>query len=335
MIRRLSGTHRLGSVLDELPFWDLADGVVFLEDGRMEVGLEVQPPSPLFASGAALARAWPSLKALLRLGVPEGERARVLVEAVPADGEALRRYAAGTVTADPLLARLAEAKVALLEAERLGGHLLDWRCYLSCTLSPTAKRAKGSAFAPSELTEALARAHALRERLHNLLENAGYAPQPMASQEVFGLIWRYLNPGLVPARAPRFLPFEGRAGYLPAEALADLPDIQTPTLKRQLAASPVENSDPRHLVMGERYVATVAFQGMPDETETGMIRRVLERAAGASFYLVLDYQHEPYGPSSPACKPRPESSTPWPTPAAPPIPQPAWACARPRGSSST
>lgn len=296
MLERLSPTHRLGSVLDELPFWDLAQEVVFLDDGRMEVGIEIQPPSPLFASSQALEKGWLTLKTLLRLGIPEGERARVIVEAVPADGGTLERYLQDTSSDHPLLTRLTEAKADWLERERLEGYLLEWRCYLSCTLSPAQKRRRGLAFSPAELEEALSQAHSLRERLVNLLENAGYAPRPMDNQAIFDLIWRYLNPGLVPAKAPLFLGFDQRAGYLPAEILGELPDLQTPTLKRQLVASPLDNSDPRHLLVGERYLTTLAFQGMPDETEVGMIRRVMSQTAGASFYLVLDYQHEPYGP---------------------------------------
>jgi len=296
MLERLSQKNRLGSLLDELPFWDLSDGVVLLEDARMEVGIEIQPPSPLFASGPALEKGWLTLKTLLRLGIPEGERARVIVEAVPADGDILQRYREDTASDHPLLARLTEAKVRLLEEERLEGHLLQWRCYLSCTVSPAQKRRKGLAFAPAELEEALSRAHAVRERLVNLLENAGYTPKAMDSQAIFELIWRYLNPGLVPARPPGFLEWNSRPGYLPTEVLSELPDIQTPTLKRQVATSPVDNSDPRYLVLGERYLTTVAFQGLPDETEVGMIQRVMRQAAGASFYLVLDYAHEPYGP---------------------------------------
>lgn len=296
MLERLAQNHRLGSVLDELPFWDLARGVVFLEDGRTEVGLEIRPPSPLFASSSVLEQTWLSLKTLLRLGVPEGERARVVVEAVPADGSALEQYLEDTSADDPLLTRLTHAKAEFLEGERLEGRLLEWRCYLSCTLGPARKRGKRLSFSPSEVEEALARAQALRERLVGLLENAGYSPRMLDSQATFDLIWRYLNPGLVPARPPRFLEFAARPGYLPPEALAELPDLQTPSLKRQLAASPVDNSDPRHLVVGERYLATLAFQGMPDETEAGMIRKVMQQAAGASFYLVLDYAHEPHGP---------------------------------------
>ncbi len=292
---KLAPSNRMGNLLTHLPYWDLSEGVVFLEDGRMEVALEIFPPAPLFAVGAALEASWVSLKSVLQLGVPSKERARVIVESLPADGSLLERFMSVPPCEIGLLNDLASAQARMLERERQSGTLLEWRLFVTCTVAPTERRTKGLAFSPRELAEAITRAHRVRERLKNLLETAGYAPKTLHDQEVFNLIWRYLNPSLVPAEPPGFLGFGERTGYLPDAMLAGS-DVQTPTFKRQVANSLMDNNDPSRLIVGDRYVAAVSFQNLPHHTEPGMIQALMRRAAGGAFTLVIDYAHQPLGP---------------------------------------
>ena len=298
---------RVGSLIKELPHWDIAQGVCFTKGGRrgltMEIGLELHPRSPLFASPELLENAWYAMKSVLQLGVPLRERGRLILEVVPAEGDTLRRYRAVEPSDIPLVNALGEATSELYERERLAGRVLEWRAYFTCTVSLPERRPTGVIFSPVELKNALERAHQRRSRLLNLLRTAGFDPRVMDTQDVFALSYRYFNPSHTPSPAPRFLGHDDRPGYIPSSDLKRNPTVHSKTLREQLACSIIDNLDPNLLIVGDRYVSALAFRDVPTSTETNCIRHLMtslssfEAArAGRQFYLVEDFVHQPFGP---------------------------------------
>jgi conjugal transfer ATP-binding protein TraC len=302
----LARRHRVGALAREIPHWDIAQGVCFTRARRgpvMEIGLELRPASPLFASAELLENAWYAMKSVLQLGVPLRERGRLILEVVPADGDVLRRYAAVEPSSIALVNALGDSTLQHYERERLGGRVLEWRAYFTCTVSLPERRPNGVIFSPGELAAALERAHARRARLLNLLRTAGFDPRAMDTQEVFALAYRYFNPSHTPASAPRFLSHDDRPGYIPSEELRRNPTVYSRTLREQLACSVVDNMDPNQLLVGDRLVSAVAFRDVPTSTEPNCIRHLMNSLssfeaarAGRQFYLVEDFVHQPFGP---------------------------------------
>jgi conjugal transfer ATP-binding protein TraC len=287
-------TLRRGDLSTRLKFWDLYEGVVFLEDNRLEIAIEFFPPAPLFATPNLN---WVALKTVLQQGVPERERARIIVESLAGDDAPIRKYLDLATDHHALLEEIAEQRAAHLEAQRRAGRITNWRFFLTCTLSNFKKRTRGLGFSPDELRLVLDEAHGLRRRLVSSLSNAGLEPRALEDQEVFDLMWRYLNPGLVPATPPRFKPFNERAGYLNDTELRAHP-IHHATLTRQVANSSVDNSDPNFLIVGDRFVKSISFCNVPTETHAGCLRRLMQDTSrtGQAFHLIIDYRHEPQGP---------------------------------------
>jgi conjugal transfer ATP-binding protein TraC len=268
--------------------------VVFLEDNRAEIALEFFPPAPLFAEPEAN---WVALKTVLQQGVPERERARIIVSALAGDDTPIQHYLNVATDHHPLLEEIARVKAEHLENQRRAGGITSWRFFLTCTISSFKKRTKGLAFSPDELRSALDAAHSLRTKLVSSLTHAGFEPRALEDQEVFNLVWRYLNPGLVPAIPPKFKPFTARAGYLPDAELQKHP-VHHATFTRQVANSSVDNSDPNHLIVGDRFVKAISFCNIPTETNPGCLRKLMEGSSqsGQAFHLIIDFRHEPQGP---------------------------------------
>lgn len=137
-----------GLVLGNLPFWDLAQGVVFLEDGKMEFGIEIFPPSPVYASGDMLEASWSSLKTVLQLGVAPNERARLIIEAVVDDGQMIDQYRHLAKSPIDIVNQVAWKKADRIEELRREGKIMRYRMFVCCTVEPRIKRTKGLAYNP-------------------------------------------------------------------------------------------------------------------------------------------------------------------------------------------
>ena len=141
-------TRDEASFAEQLPFHDILDGVVFLNNGQVEVGVEIRSINTLLLSSAELDSLNATLTNVLRHAVPQDERMRLLIEATPMRQSILQRYQKGLATDHPSAHLLTVNKVRNLDATRKEGNLVEYRFYVTCTLSPQRKRKRGAVLQP-------------------------------------------------------------------------------------------------------------------------------------------------------------------------------------------
>ncbi len=284
---RGSGQDR--NLLRYAPYLDIVDGVVFLENGQAEVGLELRLPSVLFASAGKVEAQWRSLRNILHLAVGPRERARFYIEAVPAGPEILEAYRRNIRTSYALAKEIAEARVARLEELRLNREVLKWRAFL--TLSFPVGKAGSMQFSERAFEEVLSEAKNKREKLLGYFRAGGFEVEPMDTQEVFALAWRWWNPQFTTSRPPQYLPVWNRGG-IPGKA-AGMMEVYQATAKEQIVSTYVGNYSPDVLDVGGLALTAVAIHKEPEETFLATMSRVLSSLPGTHLYLVVEYAHTP------------------------------------------
>lgn len=291
----LEGKGRIGNTLSELPHLDIVDGVVLLDSGKIEVGAEIFLPSVLFSSEERLESQWRGLKTILQLAVPLRSRARFYLEATLDRGNRLREYQEGIRSSFHLPKRIAEARAQYLERERTLGRLFSWRAFLTVDLA--VRKPGQMSFTEEELSEVLEEGRRLRRRLLDTVKAVGFEAVEMGTQEVFDLLWRWLNPSLASSLPPRYLSLvEEKVPLVPGKAASTLGEWHQMTARAQAAGSIIENHSDRFIVVGGRLIDAVALYNAPDETFVGMLSKVLEGLPNTQLYLVTEYRHNPVGP---------------------------------------
>ncbi len=283
-------TRDEASFAEQLPFHDILDGVVFLNNGQVEVGVEIRSINTLLLSSAELDSLNATLTNVLRHAVPQDERMRLLIEATPMRRSILQRYQKGLNTDHPSAHLLTVNKVRNLDATRKEGNLVEYRFYVTCTLSPQRKRKRTQSYSPGEMTKILERAHILRNKLYTTFRDAGFAPIPLLNQGIFETMYRWFNPD---ARFGDIPDYEAPEVHLPKEVLKEMPHLAPPTLRSQ-----VVNSDLirrwNNLRVSDYYVQMLSMGSLPvGYTYTGLIGHLLSMPK--LFWLCIDFCHEPYG----------------------------------------
>ena len=282
-----------------LPYWEIRNGLVFLSTGQCEVGLELRLPVTTFASDEDLLRLHGSLLSTLRFAVPEGERLRLFVEVAPLRQRLLEAYQRGFTSTHGVAQRFKEEKMAFLETARRQGELVEVRAYLTCSvLQPGRLKPRRPNTVPSLSPDELAvwerRALSIRTRLTNFLGSAGFGPTPLFDQGLFELLWRYFNPGARLGEVPQYHPPEV---YLPHRYVQKEPHRAPPTLRARLAGGDIAHHHWDHLRAGHYAVGAVTMGTLPrGETHVGMAGRLL--GLPGLYWLVVDYRHEPQGPTT-------------------------------------
>jgi len=285
----------VGNTLNELPHLDIVDGVVLLENGKIEVGLELFLPSLLFASESRLESLWGGLRGLLQLALPLGSRARFYMEVTYDRGERLREYKAGIRSPHMVPKGIAEARADFLERERAKGRLFSWRTFL--TVDMAVRKPGQMSFTPTELQEVLEEGQRLRARIEGFLSTAGFQAKAMDTQEVFDLLWRYLNPSLASSFPPQYRSLvETHTPVIPGKAAVQIAEWHQMTARAQAAGSIIENHSDRFIVVGGHIIDAVALYSPPDETFIGMLGRMLSNLPNTMLYLVVEYKHNPVEP---------------------------------------
>lgn len=286
----------LGNLTTQLPHLDIVDGVVFLENGKVEVGLELSLPSVLFASVDRVEADWRAMRSVLQLALPFDARARFYLEAAPDRGERLREYAESIRSPYPLVSAVMEAKVRHLEQERARQRVLSWKAFLTISI-PVRPKGKMQ-LTQAELEEVLLRARSLQERVANFLKAGGsFGARPLDSQEVFDLLWRWLNPNLSSSPAPRYQSLlKNGLPLVPGKVAKEFGNWHQMTARAQAVGSIVENYSDQFLLVGGKFLDGVVLYSPPDETFMGMLSRVLNNIPGTQLYLVVEYLHEPAEP---------------------------------------
>lgn len=286
----------IGNLTTQLPHLDIIDGVVFLENGKVEVGLELELPSVLFASADRVASDWQTMRAVLQLALPLDARARFYLEGTLDRGDRLREYAQNTRSPYALVNAITEAKVRFLEKERARQNILSWRAFLTIAI-PVKPKGKMN-LTPTELEDTLLKAKSLRERVAGFLQTgSGFTAKPMDSQEIFDLLWRWMNPNLASSPAPKFRsPTAEGIPLIPGQVAKEFGNWHQMTARAQAVGSIVENYSDQFLVVGGKLLDGVVLYTPPEETFTGMLSRVVNNLPGVQLYLVVEYLHEPAEP---------------------------------------
>ena len=280
------------SLVDTLPYWEIRDGVVVLQNGVLEVGLEINLPSTLLSPASTLEALHATIVGLIRNLIPQKERLRLSIEAAPLRGEVLERYHSGLTSDHPAAGLLSEEKTRFLELARQKGKLVEYRAYLTCTYTPPGRRRKWASLSPEEFLERRVKALEIRGRMMQALEKAGYEPVPLFDQGLFNLIWRYFNPGARLSKEPRLIK---QKLYYPEHVLKQFPYLAPPTLRSQLLSSDLARRWD-YLWYSGHFAKMVSMGNLPiGHTQGGMIGHLLKLPR--LYWMMVDYVHEPYGPA--------------------------------------
>ena len=286
----LSLTKDEASFAEQLPYHDLQDGVVFLNNGQLEVGIEIRAINTLLLSGAELESLSNTLTSLLRNAVPQGERMRLLVEATPMRPSILERYERGLTSEHPSAHLLTVNKVSNLERARKEASLVEYRFYVTCTLSPARKRKRANSYGPGELDDLLTNAHILRQKLYTSFHDAGFNPLPLLNQGVFEAMYRWFNPE---ARFGDMPDYQVPDVHLPKQVIKDMPHLAPPTLRSQVLGSDLIRRW-NNLRISDYHMQMLTMGSLPvGYTYTGLMSHLLSMPK--LFWLCIDFGHEPYG----------------------------------------
>ena len=286
------------SLTEEFAYWEIHEGLMFLEDGRAEVGVELLLKPTLLLSQSELEGLLYMVRSVLRNGVPQGTRARLYVEASPAPEGVVEAYRQAYAPGHPVARALAEERYRHWRTLWERGEVMERRAFL--TVSFGRRRPKRLPFGKAELAGLVKEGGKIRERIRMIARGRGVEVREMDDQAVFGLAYRYLNPGLRLSGVPRYRPTWQR---YPRVAVEKMPGLRPPTLRAQLLRSEVDNSYREVLYVGGRWLSMFSLYTIPDETYTEM-GDVLALAGGGEYYLVTDFYHEPYERALKALKAR-------------------------------
>jgi len=192
------------SLTEEFAYWEIHEGLMVLEDGRAEVGVELLLKPTLLLSQSDLEGLLYMVRSVLRNGVPQGTRARLYVEAAPAPEGVVDAYRTAYTPSHPVARELAEERYRHWRTLWERGEVMERRAFL--TVSFGRKRPKRLPFGKAELAGLIKEGAKIRERIRMIARGRGVEVREMDSQAVFGLAYRYLNPGLRLSGVPAYRP---------------------------------------------------------------------------------------------------------------------------------
>ena len=276
-----------GNLVEELPYWRLASDCVLLKNGKAEFGFEITIPSLAMNDVSQVNNLHHQLTMLLRNAVPEGERLRLTVEVGAMRPDTLEQYARLRVSQNAAADSFDREKRSFLESKRLRHSLVEYRFFVSQTLS-SGRRFKGQSFSPTELENFSKKLAEAKNKLSGALETAGLSARGLDGQDLFELMWRYLNPDLKLASAPEY---EEQQLHLEHLFIEKHPHLAPNTLRSQLCESEVLRQSTQ-LKLGDTYLAIVSAANLPTgEVSLGEIGHLLNFPS--RYNLIIDFVHEP------------------------------------------
>jgi conjugal transfer ATP-binding protein TraC len=285
----LFGKAREDSLTALLPYWEIQDGLMVLNDGRVELGVGLEMSPTLFVHTAYMEGFVGVVKSLLRSGVPEGTRARLIVEVSPAHPSRVQHYAAGWAPSHPTARFLHERRAEAWWSRWQREEIVEKRIYLTVLFGK--RRGKRRVpFTKEEWQEVVAEAKRIQERIVQIASAYRIRAFPLGDQDIFALTYRYLNPALALSEVPEYRQTWQR---YPREAIRRIESLRPPTLRAQLLKGEVDNSYRDALYVGGMWAGILSMYTVPDETYAEM-GDVLALAGGSRFYLVMDFLHEPH-----------------------------------------
>jgi conjugal transfer ATP-binding protein TraC len=286
----LALTKEEASFCEQLPYHELHNGVVFLNSGVIEIGLEIKPVNTILLSGGEIENVVTSLSGLLHHAIPEGERLRLHIETTPMRRSTLEGYEKLLERDDHAARLLTNAKMGVLEQKRKEGNLVEYRLYVTCTITPLRKRRKAASYSENEMKTLLTKALALRHKLYQSFYAVGFMPLPLNSQQVFEVMYRWYNPD---ARFGTIPSYTAPEMHLPEKVIKEMPHLAPPTLRWQVLGSDLIRRW-NHMRLSDYYMQMLTLGSLPvGYTYAGLINHLLSMPR--LYWLAIDFVHEPYG----------------------------------------
>lgn len=291
----------IGNQIESQPYWDIipdsldphdkiSPASMLLEDGSFEIGLLLRPPSRLLMSEQMLDGRHYDLRAVLKLAVPVGERARIYITKYPArkkDLEAVAKHRHSR-NRNALAAMLVTKRMKLLDDRRKNGELKRWEFFITLTVKPPLPFTKENPPTENDLRAAIERCKSRRRDLKNRLEVAGYGVTTMNAQDIKDACYYYNTPDARGAvSAPVLLDEESRLANIPL--IEGQPDPLT--IRRQIMQSPLHVEDKTYVVAGSTLISAVSLHDLPRYTEFGLFQAVAEGITEGDMVFCIEFQH--------------------------------------------
>jgi conjugal transfer ATP-binding protein TraC len=297
---------RAGNLLNEIPAWEVLDGVMINQNGIAEVGVRFRPRASLTQNAENLERLEMGLQTILRELVPQGQRLRLLVQCKPGGWEHLEPYRE-TPVRHPALGLLRQGRMRQAAELETAGKLLAWDFVLTLTVGrerlgtlpflpilllskvfPKLANRGFVTFDRESLLELLQQAREKRGELVAALKNLGWHAEAMDSNAVQRLTFEYLNPAQSAVNLPEYEPTKAR--YPESETTRDH-RIAPSSLRSRLAKVDIVNADLHQLRLGTDTVRILAMHARPEASRFGMANALL-CMKGRGWYIA-DFVHEP------------------------------------------
>ncbi len=296
---------RAGNVLNDIPAWEVVDGVMLNQNGIAEIGVRFKPKASLTQTPHKLQRLEAGLQTVLREIVPQGQRLRLLVQCKPGGWSQLEPYREASVR-HPALGLLRQGRMRhAVELDR-AGKLLEWDFVLTLTvgkerlgtlpfmpillLSKVFPKLANRGFVTYDresLLELLALARSKRSELMAALRDLGWKVEAMDSTAVQRLVFDYLNPAQHLTKLPEYVPTTVR--YPEGETSRDH-RLAPSSLRSRLAKIDIVNGDFHQLRMGKDHLRILGMHARPEASRFGMADSML--CMNGRGWYIADLVHE-------------------------------------------
>jgi conjugal transfer ATP-binding protein TraC len=296
---------RAGNLLNDIPAWEVIDGVMLNQNGLAEIGVRFKPKASLTQTPHEFQRLESGLQTVLREIVPQGQRLRLMVQCKPGGWSQLEQYRE-TAVRHPALGLLRQGRMRqAVELDRVG-KLLEWEFVLTLTvgkerlgtlpflpillLSKVFPKLANRGFVTVDresLLELLALARSKRGELMAALRDLGWKVEVMDSTAVTNLAFDYLNPAQHTARQPEYVPTSVR--YPEGETSRDH-RLAPSSLRSKLAKIDIVNGDFHQLRLGKDYLRILAMHARPEASKFGMADSLL--CMNGRGWYIADLVHE-------------------------------------------
>ena len=271
---------REGKLTEELPYRELHDGVMHLHSGQYEGGVALEVPNTAFMDNTDDLML--ALRHIVGVVLPHNARLRLTLECGPMPPNFLDAYKARLTATEPALRHLIEKRIELFEADWKAGGIREWRVFCSVRLG--SKRKSFLNLTAEERDARTRRMKGITDQLIETLSQVKFTARAMTSQDIFGLCYRYHNPGLALSEPEQYRPSHR---HYPAGAIKKIKGCTPATLRTRLGKSAVGNEELDFVTIGNQYVKMFALHTLPTaDTFPGMIEAA--EAAGRNFFLTLD-----------------------------------------------
>ena len=281
------------NLVEQLPFAEPDDGVVFLRGGgKAWFGIEIDPATAVQVDYGRAQNMSEAIRVMLNQVVPMGEGGRLIIERVPAMQRYVDYFLSGQQARidEPLLNRIVAAEREDLMDARLKGQITVTRYFLTMYVT-VPKRPKNVPLTLSEYKAQMTLVQKRRTALLNRLVALGLVAsrEVMSNREVKWLMWRYLNGNMVTAEPPTFTSQLDLRDLTPE----DIKDgaVAASTTRFQVAETEIGTNHPGYLTMGDRLVGIVSLSKGGSSTGVHIIDNLLGALQNKHFYVIVDFEH--------------------------------------------